>query len=137
MDLVSIIIPVYNAEKHLAQAITSALAQTWLRIEVIVVNDGSSDGSLAVAKSFNRNELIIIDQPNSGASAARNAGLRKATGDWIQFLDADDFLHPDKIKTQLSLLTSPEEIALCNTVHFHETDASDGKPDDALLRVSN
>ncbi len=103
--LVSIIIPCYNSQQWLAETIESALSQTWTNKEIIVVNDGSTDNSLAVAKSFESSKVKIISQENKGASAARNVALKTAQGDFIQYLDADDLLAPDKIERQLMLLT--------------------------------
>lgn len=112
--LVSIIIPCYNAERWIAAAIESSLAQTWTEVEIIVVNDGSKDGSLAVAQRFIDRGVRVIDQPNAGASAARNAGWRVARGDYLQFLDADDLLAPDKIARQLAVLRgAPGVLAAC------------------------
>lgn len=101
---VSIIIPCYNAERWLAETLESALAQTWSAIEIIVINDGSRDRSLDVAEKFAGRGVRVIDQPNQGASAARNHGLRVARGDFIQYLDADDLLSPDKLAAQIELL---------------------------------
>jgi glycosyltransferase involved in cell wall biosynthesis len=120
--LVSIIIPVYNADKHLDETIRSAIAQTWPNKEIIIVDDGSTDNSLAIAQKFDG--LIIAKQKNKGASAARNNGLSLAKGEYIQFLDADDLLAPDKITSQIGALNkSTCHIALCHTVHF--ADGSD------------
>jgi glycosyltransferase involved in cell wall biosynthesis len=102
--LVSIIIPCYNAGAWVAQTLESALAQTWPHKEIIFVNDGSRDGSLAVAQCFESRGVQVVDQPNQGASAARNHGLRLARGEFIQFLDADDLLAPDKIERQMAVL---------------------------------
>ncbi len=102
--LVSIIIPCYDAEPWLGQTLESALGQTWPTTEIIVVNDGSRDGSPALARSYAPRGVRTLDQPNSGAAAARNAGLRAACGEFIQFLDADDLLAPDKIERQLAVL---------------------------------
>jgi glycosyltransferase involved in cell wall biosynthesis len=101
--LVSILIPCHNAAPWLAATLESALAQTHPRTEIIVVNDGSTDDSLAVARQFERPNVSIVTQPKAGASAARNHGLRLARGDYVQFLDADDLLAPDKIARQLLL----------------------------------
>jgi glycosyltransferase involved in cell wall biosynthesis len=119
--LVSIIIPVYNAEKHLAETIESALSQTWGNKEIIIVDDGSGDNSVPIARSFESNIVKILIQKNKGASAARNAGLKEAKGDYIQFLDGDDLLSPDKIEAQISCLNgSLTQLALCKTVHFND-----------------
>jgi glycosyltransferase involved in cell wall biosynthesis len=98
--LVSIVIPCYNAERWVAGAIESALGQTYTNTEVIVVDDGSTDGSLEVIKQFDR-KINWLRTSNRGPCAARNVGLRAARGEWIQFLDADDLLHPDKLHLSL------------------------------------
>jgi glycosyltransferase involved in cell wall biosynthesis len=107
--LVSIIVPCYNAEAWVAETLASALAQTWAATEVIAVNDGSRDGTLAVLRRHEGGRLRVIDQPNRGASAARNAGLRAAQGELVQFLDADDLLAPDKVAQQVAALAAAPE----------------------------
>ncbi len=99
--LVSIVIPCHNAAAWLAETLESALAQTWPEKEVILIDDGSADGSLEIARSFESRGVRVLTQANRGASAARNAGLREARGDFIQFLDADDLLAPDKVERQI------------------------------------
>ena len=101
--LVSILIPCYNAEPWLAQTLESALAQTWPHREIIVVNDGSTDLSLQIARQYEVRGIRVLDQPNRGASAARNAAFAACQGEWIEFLDADDLLAPDKIERQMRL----------------------------------
>jgi glycosyltransferase involved in cell wall biosynthesis len=108
--LISVLIPAYNAEGRLGQAIESALAQSWPRKEVIVVDDGSSDGTLDVAGSFSTNPGVqVISQENAGAANARNRALAAAQGDYIQWLDADDLLHPHKIRLQMESQTETLE----------------------------
>ncbi|MGC4072648.1 MAG: glycosyltransferase family A protein [Nibricoccus sp.] len=102
--LVSILIPAYNAAPWIAGTIRSALAQTWTNTEIIIVDDGSSDNTLFEARTFASERVQIISQPNRGASAARNHALHLARGNYIQFLDADDLLAPDKIERQLARL---------------------------------
>ena len=99
-NLVSIVIPCYNAERWIAQSINSALQQTHLNTEVIVVDDGSSDGSLDAIKQF-AGRINWFSIPHGGPCAARNAGLKAVNGEWIQFLDADDLLHPDKLNISI------------------------------------
>ncbi|MBI4684762.1 MAG: glycosyltransferase family 2 protein [Nitrospirae bacterium] len=99
--LVSILIPAYNAEKWISETIKSALEQTWPRKEIIIVDDGSTDNTLKAAKQFESKIVKVITQENRGASAARNKALSFAQGDYIQWLDADDLLSPDKIEQQL------------------------------------
>jgi glycosyltransferase involved in cell wall biosynthesis len=100
--LVSILIPCFNAEPWIAQAIESALAQTGPQIEVIVVDDGSTDGSLDVIRGFD-GRIRWESRPNQGAPSARNRLLELARGEWLQYLDADDYLRPGKIARQLAV----------------------------------
>src|SRR5438128_899411 len=98
--LVSILIPCYNAERWIGEAISSALAQTWSEKEIIVVDDGSTDGSLQQIRKFDG--LVRWETgPNRGGNAARNRLLELAKGEWLQYLDADDYLLPDKIAKQM------------------------------------
>jgi glycosyltransferase involved in cell wall biosynthesis len=101
MTRVSILIPAYNAERWIADTIGSALAQTWPCTELIVVDDGSRDGTLAVARTFQSRSVQVVTQPNMGAAAARNRALELAQGTYIQWLDADDLLSPDKVANQM------------------------------------
>jgi glycosyltransferase involved in cell wall biosynthesis len=104
--LVSILIPAFNADRWLSETLRSALAQQWPRIEIIVVDDGSSDQTLAVARAFASKRVNVVSQPNAGAAAARNTALSLSQGDWIQWLDADDLLAPDKIQKQMEAFES-------------------------------
>jgi glycosyltransferase involved in cell wall biosynthesis len=106
--LVSILIPCYNAEPWVAQAIESALAQTWRKKEVIVVDDGSTDGSLNVIKRFG-DRIRWETGPNCGGNPARNRLLELARGEWLQYLDADDHLLPDKIAKQMAFVAAHHE----------------------------
>lgn len=99
--LVSILIPAYNAQKWLQEAIDSALHQTWPKTEIIIVDDGSSDSTLKIARSNASPSVLVLTQENRGAGAARNLALSRAQGDYIQWLDADDLLGPDKIARQM------------------------------------
>jgi len=119
-DLVSIIIPVYNGEKYLAQAIESILAQTYRPIEIIAVDDGSTDGSSKIAKRYSEN-LLYIYQSNRGAGAARNTGVKKAKGNFIAFLDADDVWVEDKLSLQMEVFGSDLELDVVfgHVEHFY------------------
>ena len=101
---VSVLIPCYNAEKWLAATLDSVFSQTWNNIETVVVNDGSTDSSRAILSAYENRGVKVVDQPNRGQTAALNAALAHATGDFIQYLDADDLLAPDKIELQLRQL---------------------------------
>lgn len=100
--LVSVIIPAFNAERFIAATIESALAQDWTATEIIVVDDGSVDGSVAVIRGYASQGVRCIVKANGGGSAARNTGFRASHGDYIQFLDHDDLLAPDKISRQMA-----------------------------------
>lgn len=108
-DLVSIIIPAYNAECWISDTIRAVVSQTWPKKEIIIVDDGSSDKTLTIAKSFESGMVKVVAQSNKGACAARNEGLHHAQGTYIQWLDADDLLAPDKITRQLKLAQSGRE----------------------------
>ena len=108
MSLVSILIPCYNAERWVGQAIESALAQTWAEKEVIVVDDGSKDGSLGVIRSFG-DRIRWETGPNRGGNPARNRLLELARGEWLQYLDADDYLLPEKVAGQMEFLAEHPE----------------------------
>jgi glycosyltransferase involved in cell wall biosynthesis len=102
--LVSILIPAFNAGRWIADAIGSAAAQTWPNREIIVVDDGSRDETLSVARAYASREVKVVSQANQGAAAARNQAYAICQGDYIQWLDADDLLGPDKIAKQMEAL---------------------------------
>jgi len=102
--LVSILIPAYNAELWISDAINSALRQTWPEKEIIVVDDGSTDSTLSVAEKFSKDGVTVVSQENRGASAARNNAFARCRGDYVQWLDADDVLAPDKISRQMEFV---------------------------------
>lgn len=101
--LVSIIIPVYNAESYLERCLNSAISQTYSNIEVICVNDGSKDNSLKIIQEFEKKDkrVKLINKMNAGVSAARNDGIKNASGDYIIFVDADDWIDSKTIETSL------------------------------------
>ena len=102
--LVSILIPAYNAETWIADTIKSAIGQSWPRKEIIIVDDGSTDQTLAIARQFASKEVVVVSQNNQGAAATRNHALSVSQGDFIQWLDADDLLSPNKVTKQLEAL---------------------------------
>jgi len=101
---ISILIPAWNAENFIFFALDSALTQTWPDVELLIVDDGSTDHTLDLLKTIVDKRLKVISQPNRGASAARNVAFEASTGDYIQYLDADDMLHPDKIASQMKMV---------------------------------
>jgi glycosyltransferase involved in cell wall biosynthesis len=102
--LVSILIPAYNSEEWITSTLRSAITQTWVRKEIIVVDDGSKDRTAEVARAFASKEVQVVSTENQGAAAARNHAMQLSQGDYIQWLDADDLLAPDKIQRQLATL---------------------------------
>lgn len=108
MTKISIIIPVYNAEKEISRCIDSILKQTFKDFEVILVNDGSTDNSLCILQKYKEkdNRIKIINKQNEGVSQARNSGVAVAKGEYIQFVDADDYIDPKMLQEQLNKLES-------------------------------
>jgi glycosyltransferase involved in cell wall biosynthesis len=113
--LVSVVIPCYNGARFLRETLASVLAQTRPVLEVIVVDDGSTDESAAIAESFG-SPVRVIRQPNQGEAVARNRGIDESKGEWVAFLDADDLWEPEKTARQLASLT-PDAGAAC-TGHY-------------------
>ncbi|HSZ22548.1 MAG TPA: glycosyltransferase family A protein, partial [Candidatus Sulfotelmatobacter sp.] len=104
MPLVSVVVPVYNAERTLTATLDSALAQDFRDFEIVVVNDGSTDSTKAVLDMYAA-RVRVIDQSNRGVSAARNAGVRASSGQLIAFLDSDDLWSADKLTQSVRALT--------------------------------
>ncbi len=111
---VSILIPLYNSEEYIAETLDSCLTQTYKNIEIIIVDDGSKDASLNIAKQYEKKyqNIKVYTQKNSGASAARNKAFSLSSGEYIQYLDADDLLHPDKIRLQIEVLKNHDDKTL-------------------------
>ncbi len=122
MIKVSIIIPVYNVEAYLSQCLDSVTAQTLKDIEIICVDDGSSDRSLDILKEYQAKDprIQIICQKNAGAGAARNAGLRKAQGEYLSFLDSDDFFEPDMLELAYNQIEQYQaDFVVFNSDQYH------------------
>ena len=104
--MTTFIVPIYNAERYLSACLDSLLAQTAKELQIILVDDGSTDGSLAIAKSYTDRDprVELYTQPHAGQSAARNEGMRHAKGEHIAFVDADDSLAPDWCETHLKAI---------------------------------
>lgn len=102
--VVSILIPAFNAQAWIAETLRSAISQTWQRKEIIVVDDGSTDHTMRILRRFESEGIRVVTQENQGAAAARNKALSVSQGDYIQWLDADDLLAPDKISRQMEII---------------------------------
>ena len=155
MDLVSVVIPAFNSEKWIKSTLDSVLAQSYPRLEIIVVDDGSADRTAVLAEQALNGfpgSWRVVRQENKGVSAARNRGWHAAHGSWIQFLDSDDLLAPDKINLQMAVAqNSPQQIAVVYSrwqrvaekegqllpVEEVRTPQVDGKPPASLLITKN
>jgi len=121
---VSVIIPMYNAEKYIQDCLTSVLQQTYINYEIIVIDDNSQDNSVNLVKNFQKqfSQIILIcNKKNLGVAETRNYGIKKATGQWIAFLDADDKWSPTKLEKQIEILTNNNS-QLCFTSQILITD---------------
>jgi glycosyltransferase involved in cell wall biosynthesis len=112
--LISCVVPVYNGERYLREALESIFAQTYLPLEVIVVDDGSTDNTPQVVGRF-KNCIRYLEQSNRGPSATRNLGVSAARGDFVAFLDPDDLWHPEKLARQMARFKARPELDLCVT----------------------
>jgi glycosyltransferase involved in cell wall biosynthesis len=113
-SLINCIVPVYNGERYLGDALDSILAQTYRPLKIIVVDDGSSDSTAAVVARYGT-QVCYLWQPNAGPAAARNRGLSVAQGEFVAFLDSDDLWHPEKLERQFARFCARAELDLCFT----------------------
>ena len=121
--LISIIVPVYNVEQYVRECLDSIKKQTYKRLEVIIVNDGSTDGSASICREFcdKDNRFILVEQINQGLSAARNTGMRYIHGDFFMFVDSDDFLDEDLLNHMVRFAQDSKcDIILCGTSYDYQ-----------------
>lgn len=117
---ISILLPCYNAEKHVGATLDSALAQTWPNTEIVAVNDGSTDGTSAVLRAYEPRGVTVIDQPNRGQCAAANVAFHHSSGALVKFLDADDLLSPNHIALQATRISGLEDhVAMGEWARFY------------------
>ena len=139
---VSVIIPCYNSDKYINQSIDSVLSQTYKNLECIVVDDGSQDDTRAIVKDYENkdNRIKYLYKKNGGVSSARNYGIKHAKGEWIQLLDSDDVLIPDKIEKQLSHVNkyniSQNYVLVYSNYMVHSIDENDNVKDEKFVSVS-
>jgi glycosyltransferase involved in cell wall biosynthesis len=127
LPLVSIVMPVYNCQKYLKEAIISVLSQTYKNIELVIVNDGSTDSSMDIILSFSDDRIrCLVNEFNSGIVFTRNRGLDAAKGEYVATLDSDDIAMPERIEKQVFFLSSNPDYGMCGT--FFYTMNSEGKP---------
>lgn len=135
--LVSIIVPVYNAQAHIARCIESIRKQTYQNIEIILLNDGSNDVSLPICQMYANVEkrILLVDKKNSGVSATRNLGLQLAKGDYLQFVDSDDYLQPDASEQMLK--KAVEYNADMVIAHYNRIDPPNEKAEKLLDKLAS
>ena len=120
MDLVSIIIPAYNVEDYITLCLNSIVNQSYKKLEIIVINDGSTDDTLKKIKSIKDKRIVLINEENSGQSVARNKGLEKAKGKHIMFVDADDFISNDLVEKMVKIAKKEKsEIVYCDYYKYY------------------
>jgi len=120
-SIVSVIIPAYNAEPYIERSVKSVINQTYRNLEIIVVDDGSTDKTAEIVKSYNDPRIIYLYQENQGQGPARNYGIGKSTGQYVTLLDADDVYLPEKVEKQVQFLQvhSQYKVVYCNALHFY------------------
>lgn len=122
MEKISVIMPIYNCEKYLKRSIESVLKQTYKKLELILINDGSTDNSLKVCREYERKDdrVQVIDKENGGVSSSRNAGLEIATGEYVTFVDADDWIEPCMYEIMLKQFDNSNiDFVLCDYKEEH------------------
>ncbi len=142
-SLVSIIVPVYNVENYISDCIESIIKQSYSNIEIIIIDDGSTDNSLAICNEYasKDNRIKLISKMNEGVAIARNTGLKKANGDWIMFVDSDDWIEIDAVKILLTQVDSDNiDMVMANycfNYSTHERDMSQFSGDERKITVEN
>jgi len=133
--LITCIVPVHNGERFLAAALDSLFEQTYRAVEVVVVDDGSTDGTSRLLEQY-ADRVSVVTRPNGGPAAARNTGLAAVRGDWVAFLDSDDLWHPEKLTRQMRCFEARPELEMCisHTRNFWEAEARD---EEVRLRAEN
>lgn len=138
-SLVSVIVPIYNVKDYLEECVSSILSQTYTNIEIILVDDGSTDGSEVICEKLAKidKKIVVYHKANGGLSSARNFGLTKAKGEVISFIDSDDFISPNMIKTMLTRMDKyGVEIVCCDYCSNMKNNLSDQYPTEEVLSSS-
>jgi glycosyltransferase involved in cell wall biosynthesis len=117
--MISVVIPLYNKKESISRALESVLSQTKMPMEIVIVNDGSTDDSEKVVEKFDQSLIKLVNQSNSGVSAARNKGIEIAKGEWIAFLDADDEWMPHQVATYLELIQNVPDAGMVATSYLN------------------
>lgn len=131
MDKVSIVVPIYNVEKYIEKCLESLVNQTYFKLEILLVDDGSIDNSIAICEKYQEKDerIHILHQKNRGVSAARNLGTKEATGKWIVYVDPDDWLDGNIIEEVVNLaIKNQADIAQWNSIYEYEKSSKKRKP---------
>lgn len=138
--LISVIVPIYNVEKYLKRCIDSIIKQTYSHLEIILVNDGSTDNSLKIAEEYNDKRIKIFTKINGGLSDARNFGLQFASGSYVAFIDSDDFIELTMFEKMVNLIDGNHEIVVCDMKYLYDDDtvsfASGGNFKDGNVKIN-
>lgn len=122
-ELISIIVNAYNEEKHIKKCIDSVICQTYKKIEIVVINDGSTDNTLSILNSYDDSRLKIITHENKGLSLSRNDGIDNSNGKYVYFLDADDFIEQDNIEYLYNLIIKYDaDMSTCGSIDVYNYD---------------
>jgi len=137
MPKISVIIPVYNMEKYLGECLDSILQQTLSDLEMIIINDGSTDSSLSIIREYQKRDsrIVVIDKANAGVGAARNDGIKAATGDYLAFMDPDDMYASENVLLHLYQTAEAENVPVAGgkTVLLYQ----DGKTQEEIAEYFN
>lgn len=135
-ELISVVVPIYNVENFLEKCVDSILSQTYSNLEIILINDGSQDNCLKICRNYELKDsrIIVIDKKNGGLSSARNAGIDKATGKYIMFIDSDDYIEKNMVeKLYNNISLNDADISICN---FFFTYKNENKRNKAILNTT-
>lgn len=122
-DLISVIVPVFNTELYVKRCVNSIIKQTYENIQIIIVNDGSTDNSGEICRSLSKGDkrIQLIEKPNGGLSDARNAGIAEAEGEFLAFVDSDDYIHPEMIEIMhKTIIENDADISVCNFLYVDD-----------------
>ena len=131
-ELVSIIVPIFNVDKYLEKCIKSIINQTYRNLEIILINDGSTDNSYQICKKYSEQDsrIVLIDKQNGGSASAKNYGLKIAKGDYISFVDSDDFVELDMIEYMVNTIKKfNTDIVQCEFVNLYKNTTAFGQED--------
>ena len=137
-SLISVIVPIYNVEKYLERCVESIINQTYKNLEIILVDDGSPDNCPQMCDDYAKKDsrIKVVHKKNGGLSDARNAGMKVATGEYVSFIDSDDYISLDFYETLLeTIVDNDSDIVECSVVKFYENGKFDEYSDDQMIKI--